>query len=250
MIVAAMISTALGTRLAAVGENSFVGARTENIVLPRGHRALLVDDSIRSGRALQNALQLADLPPNCLETCVVYAQSQSIHLVDYYADILDGPRVFQWNFSGTKASRDFCWDLDGVICTNPTVFDDDSDSYRREIRSGVKPLHLPQVPAKAIITNRIERWRRETEQWLEQYGVKYATLVMQPYRTARERRAESTPAAFKAAQLKSLGGTLFIESDDKQAVQIASLSGIPVICIERMCLYDAAPGEPALPIIP
>lgn len=237
MLVASMLSTALGVRLGVVGENSHIGARGANIVLPKGCRVLIVDDSIHTGRAMQRALLSETLQACSVETCAVYAHSKSVHLVDHYASILDGGRIFQWNFTGTKASREFCWDLDGVICTNPSVFDDDGEAYQAEIRTGVRPLHLPQVPVKAIITNRLERWRGETEHWLENYGVKYSNLIMQPYRTAAERRKCSLPEEFKASQLVALGGTLFVESSDKQAAKIAMLAKIPVISTERMRIY-------------
>ncbi len=186
---------------------------------------------------MKNAL-LSNVAGACrVETCAVYAHSKAVHLVDHYASILDGGRIFQWNFTGTKASRDFCWDLDGVICTDPSVYDDDGEAYQVEITTGVRPLYLPQVPIRAIITNRLERWRRETEQWLEYYGVKYSRLIMQPYETAAERRRNSSPEEFKASQLKSLGGTLFVESSDKQAARIAVLSSIPVMSVERMRVY-------------
>jgi len=239
MIVAAMLSTALGARLGTIGGGSFIGARGENIVLPKGRKTLLVDDSIRTGRAMQSALQQSDFSTGVIQTCAVYAQSKSSYLVDHYASILDGERVFQWNFTGTKASREFCWELDGVICTNPSVVDENVDSYRLEISAGVRPLYIPQVPIKAIITSRLERWRVETEEWLERHGVKYASLIMQPDRIGDDVRRMSRPEEYKVAHLTSLGGKLFVEGDDTQARRIAQLSGVPVISIERMCLYGA-----------
>jgi uncharacterized HAD superfamily protein len=171
-------------------------------------------------------------------TCAIYAHSKSIKLVDFHADILDNGRIFQWNFSGIKATQRYCWDMDGVICTDPEVYDDDGDGYRNEILNCVKPLYLPQVRVKAIVTNRIERWRTETEYWLRMYGVKYDNLIMQPYASSIERRNKSSPEEFKAKHFSELNGDVFIESHDKQAKKIADLSGRPVLSIESMNLFN------------
>ena len=186
---------------------------------------------------MQNAIDSLQLDKSFYYTCAVYAHSKSKNLIDFYAQVLDNGRIFQWNFAGIGATKNFCWDLDGVICTNPKVYDDDGEKYRNEIQNGVKPLHLPQVKIKAIITNRIERWRNETETWLNKYGVQYEHLIMQPYSTAIERRLKTTSEEFKAFYFLSLNGTIFIESHDTIAKKIQILSNRPVLSIESMKLY-------------
>jgi uncharacterized HAD superfamily protein len=240
MIPAAIIATALGSRLGVVGGGPFFGSRQKHKVLPEGGKLLLVDDSMHTGKAMLAASSALGMDMVVDYRCAVYAHSESLSGVDFYAEVLDGGRIFQWNFTGIKATENYCWDLDGVICTNPTVYDDDGDSYASQILNDVKPLYLPQVKVKAIVTNRIERWRQGTEAWLSRYGVQYGQLIMQPWRTAAERRANSTPEEFKAKHLRELGATAFIESHDDQAKKIAALSGRPVLSIESMQLFDRA----------
>lgn len=237
MIPAAIVATALGARLGIAGGPSFFGSRQKHKVLPEGGKTLLIDDSIHTGKAMSAAITLFDPHIAVDYTCAVYAHSMSLNSVDFYAEVLDGERIFQWNFTGIKATEKYCWDLDGVICTDPTVFDDDGEDYANHILNEVQPMYLPQVKVKAIVTNRVERWRQATASWLSRYGVEYEHLIMQPWKTAAERRANSSPEEFKATHLRALGGTAFIESHDHQARKIASLSNRPVLSVESMQLF-------------
>lgn len=237
MLPATIIATAIGAELGILGQSPYFGERKKNITLPKREKILLVDDSSHTGNAMLNAIDSLRIDKSLYYTCTVYAHSKSKNLIDFYAEVLDNGRIFQWNFAGIGATKNFCWDLDGVICTDPKVFDDDGENYRNEILNMVKPLHLPQVKVKAIITNRIDRWRNETETWLNKYGVQYEHLIMQPYSTAVERRLKSTPAGFKASHFLSLNGTIFIESHDATAKMIQSISNRPVLSIESMKLF-------------
>jgi uncharacterized HAD superfamily protein len=175
-----------------------------------------------------------EMKENCI-TCAVYANSHNTHLVDYFGVVIDGQRFFEWNFQGRVETPQYMFDLDGVLCVDPDEFDDDGIKYENAIRNA-QPLYLPQTKIKAICTNRIERWRSLTEEWLKQYNVKYETLIMQQYKTAVERRTNSNPAIYKAEQYKKSSSILFIESSETQAIQIAQMTKKPVLSIETMRL--------------
>lgn len=240
MVPAGIVATALGARLGMVGGTSSFGSRRKHKVLPEGGRSLIIDDSIHTGRAMSAAISALGLDATMDYRCAVYAHPRALPAIDFYAEVLEGPRVFQWNFTGISATKNYCWDMDGVICTEPTVYDDDGKAYRNHILNEVMPLYLPQVRIKAIVTNRIERWRSVTEMWLRRYGVQYEHLYMQPWSTALERRNKSLPEEFKARCLVDLDASVFIESHDSQARRIAAISGRPVLSIESMRLFDDA----------
>ena len=240
MIPAAIIATALGAKLGLLGGTAHFGSRHRHRVLPEGTRVLLVDDSSHTGKAMAAASAALRQAQVSHYTCAIYTHSDSSTRVDFHAEVLDGGRIFEWNFAGVKATEGFCWDMDGVICTDPTVFDDDGDAYRDHILNDVRPLYLPQVIVKAIVTNRLERWRSETETWLRRYGVRYRELVMQPWSTSAERRRRSSVEDFKARHLLARDGTMFIESHDRHAARIATLSRRPVLSVESMRLFDGA----------
>jgi orotate phosphoribosyltransferase len=233
LLPASIIATALGVDLGMVGGPPLNGVRKDLFVLPKGTKSLLVDDSIFGGGAMRSALSV--FRRECY-TCAIYAHPKSKHMVNFYAVELPGPRFFEWNFTGIKATEDYMFDMDGVICEDPRVFDDDGSKYQAEIKR-VKPLYLPQTKIKAICTNRIERWRPETEAWLKQHGVVYGQLIMQPFATAVERRNQSDPGKYKAAHYSKSDATVFVESHDRQASTIASESKKPVLSIESMKLF-------------
>ena len=84
------------------------------------------------------------------------------------------------------------------------------------------------------MTSRLEKYRKETEQWLAAHGIKYKKLYMLN-KTAEERRRLGLHAPFKASIYKQIkNSNMFIESNPKQAARIAELSGKPCIC----CLND------------
>lgn len=232
MLPASIIATTIGADLASVGSEPTSGER-KKLSNRNGDKILLVDDSIYGGGAMYNALR--KLNKECL-TCVVYAHPKSIDKVNYYAVELDGPRFFEWNFTGIKATENYIFDMDGVICEDPKVFDNDGKEYEDEIKR-VKPLYLPQVKVKAICTNRIERWRPQTEEWLRKHGILYDQLIMQQFPTAVERRKHSNPGHYKARHYKNIDAEVFVESHDWQAEIIASLSKKPVLSIESMRLF-------------
>lgn len=239
LLPASIIATALGVPLWKSGQISDIGERKTILNRTRNTKLLIVDDTIRTGSAMRGEIAQFTINNPSMEyfTCAVYTAPESINLVDFYSEIVSLPRMFEWNFSGIKATMHSCWDLDGAICTDPTVFDDDSENYQHEILSGVRPLNLPHVEVLGIVTNRLERWRPETETWLRQNGIRYKHLIMQPFSTANERRFSSKPYEFKAQWLKRLDGRFFVESEDKQARRIAELSGRPVLSLETMRLY-------------
>lgn len=232
LLPATIIATFLGAELATIGQSSISGQRKKNFIKRKKTRSLIVDDSMYRGGAMQKALQMCDKP---CETCVVYVSPESKTKVNYFSEILPGPRFFEWNFLGIKATEDFVFDMDGVICEDPKVYDNDGASYQKEIES-VRPLFIPQVKIKAICTNRIERWRPQTENWLNRYGVLYDELLMQPFKTAVERRLKSTSAGFKSEYYKN-NGTLFVESHNSHAKEISKITKKPVLSIEAMKLF-------------
>jgi uncharacterized HAD superfamily protein len=239
MIPASIIATAIGAKLKVLGQEGdpLSGWRMDNYLNKKEDgRVLLVDDSCGSGKSMQEAKRRYGTP--CL-TCAIYPKSHSKHIVDLFATVFDGTRFFEWNFNGSGITKKSYYDMDGVICEDPTTYDDDGTTYGNAIATA-KPLYLPQVEIEAICTNRIERWRAITEEWLKRHGVKYKKLIMQPYPTAVERRRHGNPGIYKArhyAETERDKVWLFVESHDVQAKVIYEKSGRPCLSIESMTLF-------------
>lgn len=132
-------------------------------------------------------------------------------------------------------------DFDGVLCRDATRDeDDDGDNYRRFLAE-VEPKFLPLgYEIGAIVTARCDKYRSQTEAWLARHKVEYGILHMGPWPGKTERAGGGKAAKWKAGVYKAMPAdiTLFIESSDMQAVEIANLARKPVFCVETMKLYE------------
>lgn len=87
------------------------------------------------------------------------------------------------------------------------------------------------------MTSRLEKYRKETEEWLSKHGVKYKKLYMYNG-TAEERKKLGLHADFKAGIYKQIkDSNVFIESNPGQAKRIAELTKKNVICCLNDTLY-------------
>lgn len=201
---------------------------------------LVVDDSIDSGGSLENTRALiADIAGKQKITyCAVYSTKQSIHIPHVFLEVVEQPRFFEWNVMHRPFLAQCCLDIDGVLCLDPTdVENDDGAAYINFIRN-VPPLVVPSYSVGHLVTSRLEKYRSETEHWLEKHDFVYGQLHMLDLPDAQTRRRMGCHASFKADVFRSLkDAELFIESEDNQAAKIADISGKPVLCSNTQKMY-------------
>lgn len=202
-------------------------------------QVLVVDDSIRSGSQLKTVKEkLSSFEDTEFGFCTPFATTSNKALVNHYFELIDRPRVFQWNLMHSWIYEYSCVDIDGVLCDDPTEAEnDDGESYIHFLLNA--PVKFkPPVPVKTLVTNRLEKYRPQTERWLSENGIQYKELRMLdlPNRAARVRMGNY--GAYKAevynAQKDAL---LFIESDRSQSVRINELTRRPVFCVDEMNYY-------------
>lgn len=131
-----------------------------------------------------------------------------------------------------------CFDIDGVLCVDPEDWqNDDGEKYIQFINNA--PLKL--VPSRKIgyiVTSRLEKYRKDTELWLSKNHIEYGDLYMMDLQTAEERRELGNHAKFKANYYKQIKSAIwFVESNDQQAQEIASLTGKAVYCVDTHQYY-------------
>ena len=219
------------------GINSSNGFR--NITDKPVHNVLVLDDSIFSGKEMSRVREKLSVFTDYKFTYMaVYARTQSASLVDIYLEIVDGCRVWQWNYLNHSISQTACFDMDGVLCVDPTdEQNDDGEKYETFIQTA-KPLYIPNYKIRAIVTSRLEKYRELTENWLKKNGVQYEELIMLDLPSAAERQKLGCHAQFKADVYKRLtDASIFIESNQKQAKEIATLTGKKVLCVETDEIY-------------
>ncbi|MFX1264154.1 MAG: glycosyltransferase [Promethearchaeota archaeon] len=199
----------------------------------RCKKVLVIDDSINSGATIEkakSAIQHANLPYKIYYTAI-YVTSTSQEFVDFWCEVVDQPRYFEWNVMHHPNLKRSCVDLDGILCRDPTESEnDDGDKYRSFLVSA-EPLIIPSVEIGWIVTCRLEKYRHLTEEWLKKHGIRYTNLAMMDLPDKKTRLDLGKHALFKAEVYKSSHTILFIESSPVQAQEIAARSGKDVLCL-------------------
>ena len=198
-------------------------------------KILVVDDSISSGKALIKAKnKLINIKSQfIIEYACIYATTEGSKLIDYYFEIIDGPRIFQWNIFNYKSYINHaCFDIDGVLCENPPI-DDDGPIYIEYIKNAI-PKYIPSVKIDTLVSCRLEKYRKETEKWLSDNHVKYNNLILLDMETKEERQKWGKHGVFKGRIYRDGDFTLFVESSLSEAMDIYKVAHKPVFCTETM----------------
>lgn len=206
------------------------------------HSVLIVDDSVHSGVAVEKTrkrISEAGLDKKySIKHLAIYAREEATDKVDYYFEILPLPRLFQWNYMNHNINEEACYDIDGVLCVDPTPEQNDDGPKYMDFLLNAKPLYLPKKKILALVTSRLEKYRPQTEEWLKKHGVEYEYLFMLDLPTKEDRIKANIHGKFKAEIYHKLKNSkLFIESEAKQAKEIAYLTGKPCICVETDEIY-------------
>ncbi len=205
-----------------------------------GRRVLVVDDSCNTGSSLRDAVAAVRCgdPTADVTTMVVYATSRSADLVDHWCEIVDQPRVFEWNLLHHPKSRSIGFDLDGIFCPDPPDRASTDDATLEEYYRTAPMRVAPTYRLGAVISSRSTRFEGVTRDWLEEHDVEYDDLILFPG-TGAARRALGLHAAHKARHYTASGLDLFVESDPSQAYEIQRLTGRPVICWSENVLLQS-----------
>ncbi len=200
---------------------------------------LLVDDSIDTGKDMAKSMQL--LSSHCgnlnITKAALMAHEDSKTLVDLYYKIIPHPRLFEWCLVHANKGR-LAADLDGVICENcPPGFDSDEELYIEWIRTA-KPYIIPVFEIDVIVSNRLEKYRSDTEEWLAQHGVGYKELILWNISSKLER--DGKLAQNKIESLLKIKPDIIWESNLSQAKQIWEATEIPVLCVDEMILFGSS----------
>lgn len=197
---------------------------------------LVVDDSVLGGKTMKLAKNTLQEIQN-LKFGTMYTTEIGIQHVDYYFQELDTPRIFEWNVFHGKFIQESCCDIDGVLCRDPSNFEnDDGVNYKRFVR--YVPCRMkPSFKIPYLVTCRLQKWRKHTEWWLDFHGIKYGELIMMNHKTKQQRIKVGNYAGYKAQVYLEKDVSIFIESNYKHAKKIFAITSKPVLCTDRMELF-------------
>lgn len=255
MIAASVISSYLNVPLTDVraflaGLEPYGGDRLLHFksVHRRIGKALVVDDTVFSGRAMNEARrELQGVRGMDFIFMCVYLEGRGKDAVDLYLEDLRAHTdnftktvIYEWNiFQHHPNFMEAClYDLDGVLCLDPPD-ERDEKKYLAYIRNAA-PLFIPRTKLGGIITYRLSKNRQITEEWLANNGIRYGELMMfEACSYAERERSGISPEEYKSdIYLKQEKYNLFVESSDRQAKTIAETTKKPVYCVETNKVYQ------------
>jgi len=218
------------------------GARGQFFDISEFKKILVVDDSIASGSAMDKCREsLKELSSSfSISYCAIYVIPGKEKMVDYYFEIVPLPRYFQWNILNHTSLEKACFDIDGVLCVDPTEEQNDDGEKYRDFILNAPPLFIPGSRIGTIVTSRLEKYRKETETWLQANNVKYNNLVLLDLPDKEARMRANSHAVHKAKTYTNSQYILFIESSLSQAIEINRITKKPVLCTENFeMIFDA-----------
>lgn len=208
------------------------GARSQFFNSTGLKKVLVVDDSVASGSALQECKEkLNHLSDKFdIKYCTIYAAPGKEKLVDYYFETVGLPRYFQWNILNHTTLEKACFDIDGVLCADPSPEQNDDGEKYIDFILNAPPLFIPGSTIGTIVTSRLEKYRAHTEAWLKANHVKYNELVMLDLPDMAARQKANNHGQHKAKAYMAKPYVLFVESELSQAIEINRISKKPVLC--------------------
>lgn len=231
------LETFLTNGQAGHGSTRAVGAK---LIEPfAAQHVLLVDDSLRTGESMKRCVERIRTAgfQGKITTCAIIVVPEKGVEVDLFFREMPHPRIFEWNAFHHPQICNSCFDLDGILCVDPTNHENDDGPRYLEFLRTARPLIIPTQKIGHIVSARLEKYRAQTEQWLKDQGIEYGELHLIDLPSAAERQRLGSHASHKARTYRDSNAILFYESDVRQAREIAQLSGKPVLCIEDMTLH-------------
>lgn len=194
--------------------SDFGGYRMNNFSKDSG-KLLFVDDTVFSGNTFN---QIKDTFGSDYYYSALYCKPSSLNIVDVYGKDLDEPHLLEWNFFNSGHTEKTLFDLDGVFCPNVPFSELGCDDKYEKYISNVEPFchRLPKVrKLRGIVTGRLDKFRKQTEDWLAKYNIQYDELIMFPTEKEKERNANHVEEVgkYKADTYKKSDAVFFMESE-------------------------------------
>jgi len=200
-------------------------------------KVLVLDDSVLAGKQIRLVKdKLRDVGIK-IEYACMYMKPRSEEHVDHYYKLLPLPRIFEWNVFHGYWMQFACLDIDGVLCRDPSREENDDCVRYHRFLTTVNPRIVPSVQVHTLVTSRLEKYRQETVAWLAKHGISYKRLIMHPAPTAVARRQAGDHAKRKAHAYHPTHYKLFVESSQRQSLEINRLTKKPVLCTDTGKLY-------------
>ena len=207
---------------------------------------LVVDDTCCNGRETKNSRQMFSgdkfhgfdflyLAVYCDGPCVIDKPDICLEDLSHWTN---HDHLFEWHvMTHPNYLRQTMFDLDGIMCLDPPD-ERDTEAYERYIENPV-PFHVPPPGQQiTIVTYRLEKYRSQTEKFLDSVGLTNKRVIMHPA-ASWEERANEPSWKYKAQwYISNPWYKLFVESDPIQATMIHQATGKPVYCLTTNFMFN------------
>ena len=179
---------------------------------------------------------MAKFPNATVYKSSVYSMQNTKQALDFYCKIISRNHWIEKDFLIRKIAATIAVDMDGFLCYDPPAPTVDSDFDYDAWKKVAIPYMIPFYNIDYIVTARLEKYRKDTEEWLANNKVHYGYLVMQQ---GTNHRTATDHALYKANWLKKGQANFYVESSLNQAQRIYQMSGVQTMAIETMQLFGA-----------
>jgi len=199
--------------------------------------AVVVDDTCMTGNSFKQVMPIVWRSLPGAISAAVYVNPLARLKPDLFVRELPHPHLLEWNLFNSVFGPGMACDFDGILCADcDPRDDDDGDRYRGFLLTATPKYMVRKTRLPLIVTARLEKWRKETEQWLACHGIACDQIIMGPWASNRE-RAKVDIGQWKGGHFSEfmrrrhrIKPPLFVESDERQARRIAEVSGGVVVC--------------------
>lgn len=232
LFVANILALKLGKPLATPGNLSNIWQSKHLVTADSPKKFLLVDDSYRTGNSMDEALAMMlnlGVKRDNIATAALIVGKKGAEVLDHHYCVIERGRFFEWNMLHRKVL--LATDMDGVLCEDPPPQARDSELIYKKWLIDAKPYLIPFFEIECIITSRIEKYRKETEFWLQKNNVRYKSLIMSKESTREAQR--SVGLNHKIVALQLIKPDIYWESSTKEGVLIKASVKCPILLIDQ-----------------
>jgi orotate phosphoribosyltransferase len=199
-------------------------------------KILLVDDAVSKGRELRGVVDgLREHGEFQIVKAALFVTAEGAPLVDLYHKVISERVLFEWNLLHSKKG-DLAADLEGVICHEPPEGIDADEAAYRAWMANAKPYLIPLYDIEAILSDRLNRYRDVTEQWLAKHKVTYKKLILRDRPAAKRSRGET--AKYKGDELLSIKPEIYWAAQADAAQEIYNRTRVQTLAIDQMRLFS------------
>lgn len=226
MIIALMIANYLHKN--AISFDEFID---NNFNIDNIKNVLITDDTVVRGNTLRQiekkVKSLNKFDNLNIKFLAVYSCTQDVKVSDVIMGYNNTWFQFCLFYNGSMTSVSM-YQIQGNLCRKPTKEEMQDEEKYLDYINNVKPYQRPNKKSiSCIITDRPEKYRKQTQEWLKKYNYKYNKLIMMPQNI-------NDKVKYKGQIYKNSSEKLYISNNKKQSIEINKIANKQVLCTQTM----------------